>query len=64
MKETNQIGPFGPKRPLDLEKASQRKLETLYSSGYLGRRWGSLWGVPANEYWQLTARGEDLYYLV
>jgi hypothetical protein len=63
MKE-NHVGPFGPKRSLNLEKASERKLATLVASGYLARKWGAVWGMPASQYWALTARGEDLYYTV
>ena len=55
MKETAPMGPFGALRPLNLGSASERKLMTLWASGYLDRSNGS---------WELSERGQDLYYLV
>jgi len=49
------VGPFGPKRSLNLGSASERKLMTLWASGYLNRENGA---------WALSARGQDLYYVV
>ena len=53
-KETTVPGPFGPKRPLNLQTASDRKVMTLWASGYLQRLDGA---------WNLTTRGQDLYYV-
>ena len=55
MKNETQVGPFGPKRSLNLGSASERKLMTLWASGYL---------VRCNGSWELSARGQDLYYAV
>ena len=49
------VGPFGPKRSLNLGSASERKLMTLWASGYL---------VRCNGSWELSERGQDLYYVV
>ena len=55
MKNQHPVGPFGALRPLNFEAASERKLWTLYASGYLHREAGA---------WVLTARGQSLYYEV
>jgi hypothetical protein len=49
---------------LNLNTATQRKLETLVASGYIARRFGAVWGMTQNEYWTLTARGEALYHII
>ena len=49
---------------LNLNTATQRKLETLAASGYIARRFGAVWGMTQNEYWTLTARGEALYHII
>ena len=51
----NLNGPFGALRPLNLKTAPERKLYTLWASGYLAREAGA---------WVLTKRGQDLYYFV
>jgi hypothetical protein len=51
-------------QPLNLNTATQRELETLTAAGHIARRWGAVWGMPANEFWTLTARGEALYHTV
>ena len=51
-------------QPLNLNTATQRELETLTAAGHIARRWGAVWGMPANEFWALTARGEALYHTV
>jgi hypothetical protein len=53
MKNENRVGPFGPLRSLNLATAPERKLMTLWASGYLAREAGS---------WVLTDRGQSLYY--
>ena len=54
MKNLVPVGPFGPKRLLNLRSASDRKVMTLWASGYLVRSNGS---------WSLSERGETLYYV-
>jgi hypothetical protein len=54
MKKLAPMGPFGPKRLLNLRSASDRKVMTLWASGYLVRSNGS---------WSLSERGETLYYV-
>ena len=49
---------------LNLNTATQRKLETLVASGYITRRFGAVWGMTQNEYWALPARGEALYHII
>jgi len=48
------MGPFGALRPLNLQTASERKLMTLWASGYLDREAGL---------WVLNQRGQSLYYV-
>ena len=56
MKNLAPMGPFGPKRLLNLQTASTKKIQTLWASGYLARQ-------KAGGPWVLTKRGETLFYV-
>ena len=51
-------------QPLNLSTISQKKLKALYGGGYIARKWGAVWGMPAKDYWTLTAMGENVWHLV
>ncbi len=51
-------------QPLNLSKISEKKLWALVGGGYLARRMGALPGMKPNEYWALTAMGENVWHLV
>ena len=51
-------------QPLNLSKISEKKLWALVGGGYLARRMGALPGMEPNEFWALTAMGENVWHLV
>jgi hypothetical protein len=51
-------------QPLNLSKISEKKLWALVGGGYLARRFGAVPGMKSNEYWTLTAMGENVWHLV
>ena len=51
-------------QPLNLSKISEKKLWALVGGGYLARCMGALPGMKPNEYWALTAMGENVWHLV
>ena len=63
-KHMNKTNPVKTTQPLDLAAISQKKLEALYGGGYIARKWGAVWGMPAKDYWTLTAMGERVWHLV
>ena len=55
MKKTAPVGPFGPLRPLNLQKTSEAKLLRFHCYGWMDKVDGA---------WVLNERGLQLFYYV